>query len=347
MSTRTVRVPGFSARYSSRPAVVTGLLALLLLALTGYALTVGKLPVSLGEALGMLAGDPGPSGVDYVFWTVRLPRVVTALLVGAALGVSGAILQSLSRNPLGSPDVLGFAGGAATGALLQILLIGGGALAVALSALTGAFVTAAVVYLVAYRRGVPGQRLVLVGIGVGALLLSLNRYLLISAEVDDAFRAAVWLTGSLLDRSWDHVTIATIAVTVLVPASVLLLRRLTLLELGDELSTGLGVPVGRTRLQLFVVAVGLAGAATAAAGPVAFVALAAPHLARRLLRPGGPSVVGSGLVGAVLLLGSDVAAQQVFPTGELPVGVATGVLGGVYLATLLGRRWSRGSVLSG
>ncbi|MBK1787720.1 FecCD family ABC transporter permease [Prauserella cavernicola] len=347
MSTRTVRAAGLSARYATRPATASGLLALLLLALTGYALTVGELPISLGEALGMLAGEPGPSGVDYVFWTVRLPRVLTALLVGAALGVSGAILQSLSRNPLGSPDVLGFAGGAATGALVQILVLGGGALAVALSALAGAFVTAALVYLLAYRRGVPGHRLVLVGIGIGALLMSLNRYLLVSAEVDDAFRAAVWLTGSLLDRTWDHVTIGTIAVAVLVPVAVLLLRRLSLLELGDELSTGLGVPVGQTRLQLFAVSVGLAGAATAAAGPVAFVALAAPHLARRLLRSAGPSLVGSGLVGAVLLLGSDVAAQQLFPTGELPVGVATGVLGGVYLATLLGRHWSRRPAASG
>lgn len=336
-----MRILGISARYAPRAGTVTGVLALLLVLLTGYALTVGKLPVSLGEALSMLAGNPGPDGVDYVFWVVRLPRVITALLVGAALGVSGAIVQSLTRNPLGSPDVLGFGGGAATGALLQILLLGGGALAVAGSALAGAFSTAAIVYLVAYRGGVSGYRLVLVGVGIGALLMSLNRYLLISAEINDAFRAAVWLTGSLLDRNWDHVTIAVVAITVLVPVSCVLARRLALLEMGDEISAGLGVSVGRTRMGLFAVAVGLAGAATAAAGPVAFVALAAPHIARRLLRSAGPSVIGSGLVGATLLLGSDVAAQKAFPTGELPVGVATGVLGGVYLAVLLGRQWRR------
>ncbi|ASR36574.1 hypothetical protein BAY61_17970 [Prauserella marina] len=347
MSTKTVRVLGISARYEPRRARMTGALAVLLVVLTGYALTVGKLPVSFGDALWMITGNPGPAGVDYIFWTVRLPRVITALLVGAALGASGAIVQSLSRNPLGSPDVLGFAGGAATGALLQILLIGGSALAVAASALAGAFVTAAIVYVVAYRGGVSGYRLVLVGIGIGALLTSLNRYLLVSAEVDDAFRAAVWLTGSLLDRNWDHVTIATVAVAVLVPAACLLARRLAMLEMGDEISIALGISVGRTRLALFVVAVGLAGAATAAAGPVAFVALAAPHIARRLLGSAGPSVIGSGLLGALLLLGSDVAAQQLFPTGELPVGVATGVLGGVYLAVLLARKWGRRTVLGG
>ncbi|WP_233224177.1 iron chelate uptake ABC transporter family permease subunit [Amycolatopsis sp. BJA-103] len=341
---RVVRLAGLSLRVRPREVAVTIALAVALAVLTGYALTVGKFPIPVPDVLGLLAGRPGPPGADYVFWTVRLPRVLTGLLVGAALGVSGAIVQSLARNALASPDVLGFSGGAATGALLQIVLLGGNALAVAFSSLAGALATAAVVYLISRRAGVSGLRLVLVGIGIAALLSALNRYLLITAELDDAFRAGVWLTGSLLNRTWDHVTIVTVAVAVLVPAATLFARRLGLLELGDETSIGLGVPVGPTRLALFAIAVGLAGAATAAAGPVAFVALAAPHVARRLLRTPGPSLLGAGLVGSVLLIGADLVGQKVFPVSELPVGVATGALGGCYLAVLMGRRWRGGSL---
>ncbi|MBP2326435.1 iron complex transport system permease protein [Kibdelosporangium banguiense] len=339
MTTRVVRVAGLSVRYSLRAFAMSALLAILLAVLCGYALTVGKFEIPVGQVLTMLVGNPGPQGIDYVFWTVRMPRVLTAVLVGVMFGVAGDIIQSLSRNPLGSPDVLGFGGGAATGALLQILVFGASASAVAGGAIVGAFATAAVVYLIAYRRGVIGYRLVLAGIGIAALLTALNRYLLITAELNDAYRAAVWLTGSLLDRTWEHVTIATVAAGSLIPAALLMSRRLTLLEMGDDTSASLGVAPERSRAVLFVIAVGLTGAAVASAGPIAFIALAAPHIARRMVHAAGPSLIASGLVGAILLLGADLACQQVFPTGDLPAGVATGALGGLYLAIVLGTRW--------
>ncbi|MET0132678.1 MAG: iron chelate uptake ABC transporter family permease subunit, partial [Kibdelosporangium sp.] len=236
MTARTFRVSSLSLRYSPRTLTVLVLLVILLAMLAGYALTVGKFRIPVGQVVTMLAGNPGPRGIDYVFWTVRMPRVLTAVLVGVMFGVAGDITQSLSRNPLGSPDVLGFGSGAATGALLQILVFGGSALAVAGGALAGAFVTATLVYLIAYRRGVVSYRLVLAGIGIAALLAALNRYLLINAEVSDAYRAAVWLTGSLLDRTWDHVTIATIAAGSLIPAAFLMSTRLRMLEMGDDTS---------------------------------------------------------------------------------------------------------------
>nr|WP_042191179.1 iron chelate uptake ABC transporter family permease subunit [Kibdelosporangium sp. MJ126-NF4]CEL19891.1 ABC-type Fe3+-siderophore transport system, permease 2 component [Kibdelosporangium sp. MJ126-NF4]CTQ97115.1 ABC-type Fe3+-siderophore transport system, permease 2 component [Kibdelosporangium sp. MJ126-NF4] len=341
MTARSIRVTSFSVRYSPRAVVTCTSLGILLVVLSGYALTVGKFPIPAGQVLSMLTGTPGPQGVDYVFWTVRMPRVLTAVLVGVMFGVAGDIIQSLSRNPLGSPDVLGFGGGAATGALLQILVFGGGAMAVAGGAIVGAFATATLVYVIAYRRGVVSYRLVLAGIGIAALLTAFNRYLLITADLNDAYRAAVWLTGSLLDRTWDHVTIATVAVAALVPAALVMSSRLTLLEMGDDTSASLGVTPERSRAVLFVIAVGLTGAAVASAGPIAFVALAAPHIARRLVRSAGPSLAGSALVGAILLLVADLACQQVFPTGDLPAGVATGALGGLYLAVMLGTRWRR------
>ncbi|ALG08542.1 FecCD family ABC transporter permease [Kibdelosporangium phytohabitans] len=342
MSARSsIRVAGLSLRYSPRAFATSALLGVLVVVLVGYALTVGKFTIPVGQVLSMLTGTPGPQGVDYVFRAVRMPRVLTGVLVGIMFGVAGDIIQSLSRNPLGSPDVLGFGGGAATGALLQILVFGGGAAAVAGSAIAGAFATAILVYVIAYRRGVVSYRLVLAGIGIAALLAAVNRYLLISADLNEAYRAAVWLTGSLLDRTWDHVTIATVAAAVLIPAAFVLSTRLTLLEMGDDTSAGLGVTPERSRAALFVIAVGLTGAAVASAGPIAFVALAAPHIARRLVNAAGPSLAASGLVGAVLLLGADLACQQVFPTGDLPAGVATGALGGLYLAIVLGTRWRR------
>ncbi|WP_262403664.1 FecCD family ABC transporter permease [Actinomadura sp. CNU-125] len=195
---------------------------------------------------------------------------MTGLLVGLALGLSGAIFQSMSRNPLGSPDLIGFTTGSATGALLQILVFGGGAVAVTASSAGGAVLTALAVYLVAYRRGggVAGIRLVLIGVAAAAMLQALNSYLITRAELVEAYEAAFWLTGSLNGRDWDQAVPLAIALAVLVPAALLLSRSLGMGELGDDAAQALGVRVQRTRLLLVVAGVGLVAAATAAAGPV-------------------------------------------------------------------------------
>ncbi|MCP2331629.1 FecCD family ABC transporter permease [Actinoalloteichus caeruleus] len=318
-------------------AVLAGAVVLAALASLGY----GEAGYGLAEVVRVLGGAPGPAGAEFVILTLRLPRVLAAVLVGLALGVSGAVVQSLTRNPLGSPDVLGFTTGAATGGILHITLVGGTALAVAGGAVLGGVTTALTVYLLAHRGGASGARIVLVGIGVAAILASVNSYLLIRAELDDAHRAAVWLTGSLNGRTWDQVAIVAVAAVLLVPVAAALSRRMSLVEMGDDASKGLGVPVEATRRALLAVAVVLAATAVAVAGPVAFVALAAPHLARLVTRSSGPSVLTAGLVGALLLTGGDLAVRWVFAPVELPVGLATGALGGVYLTWLLAWRWRR------
>ncbi|SEP64604.1 iron complex transport system permease protein [Devosia sp. YR412] len=273
---------------------------------------------------------------------LRLPRIVACVLVGAALGVSGGVFQGLSRNPLASPDIIGFTSGAATGVLVLLLVEGAGAtMGLSAGAMLGGFGTAFVVYLLALRRGVHGQRLILVGIGVGAMLSAFNAYLITRAELEAAQTARIWLHGSLNGIGWAQVGPLAMWCIVLLPLALLLAPRLKLLEMGDDLAKGLGLPSNRAKLQLIVVSVGLAAAAIAAAGPIGFVALAAPQLAQRLARTGGIDLLGAAAMGAVLMLAADLAAQRLLAPFQIPVGLVTGAMGGAYLIYLLAREWRK------
>jgi len=278
--------------------------------------------------------------------------VLAALVFGAALGLSGAVFQSLTRNPLGSPDVIGFSTGAYTGALVAITVLGGGSAAVTTTttgsatgstgggvpatagALVGGLATALVVYALARVRGsVQGYRLVVVGIGATALLHAANTFLLLRAQTEVAMAGAIWGAGSLSLVGWPQLVPVLASLVVLLPALLLLSGPLRQLELGDDAASAHGVPVERARLALVVVGVALTAVVTASSGPVAFVALAAPQVARLALRGAGLPLVGSALVGSALLLGADLVAQQLL--SGVPVGVVTVVGGGTYLLVLL------------
>ncbi|MGW4379733.1 FecCD family ABC transporter permease [Kitasatospora sp. NPDC004531] len=327
---------GRSLRLHPRAALVGALLLVLLLGAAAWSLTAGDYPLPVRDVLDILGGG-GRRADRYIVMDVRLPRLLTALLVGAALGLAGALFQSLARNPLGSPDVIGFTVGSATGALTVILLIGGGAAYVAGGAVVGGLVTSLLVYLLARRGGTHGYRLVLVGIGVSALLASLNAYLIARASFSDAQSAAVWLTGSLNARGWQHCTPLALALLVLLPGALLLGRPLRMLEMGEETAASLGVRTETVRIRLVLIGVALTAAATAAAGPVPFIALIAPQAARRLTRTTGPNLLPAALLGALLLALSDLAAQRLLAPTQLPVGILTGLLGGAYLLHLITR----------
>ncbi|MFJ8745187.1 FecCD family ABC transporter permease [Embleya sp. NPDC127516] len=324
----------FSIRVRPRPVVVGLVSFATLVALMAVTLTTGEFTLSLSEVVRALIGRGSPSA-DFVVNTLRLPRLLTAVSVGAALAVSGAILQTVSGNPLGSPDVIGFTNGSATGALVVITVLHGGMTEIALGALVGGLATAVAVYLLAFGGGAGGFRLIVMGIGVGAILLALNSYLVTRADWQDALEAQHWLVGSLNNRGWDQANAMLIACLVLLPVAFGYTRRLSLLAMGDDSAQALGVDARRTRLVMLLVGVALAAVATAATGPVWFVALAAPQLSRRLVRSPGPGLVNAALMGAVLLTASDLAVQRLFTAGVLPVGVATGSLGGLYLLGLL------------
>lgn len=332
---RAVRAPGgLSVRLDVRALTVVVLLLLAALAASVVLIGTGDFPISAGDVLRTLLGD-GNAGQEFIVNELRLPRVLVGLLVGAGLGVGGALFQALSRNPLGSPDILGLGQGATAGALVMIVLFSGDSAQVTVGALLGGLGTGLAIYLLAWKRGVHGYRLVLVGIGMSAIMTAVNGYLLTKADLVDASRAVVWMTGSLSGRDWAQVWPLLALCAVLVPLVLANARGLRMMEMGDDASYALGVRVERVRLLLMLAAVLLTAAATAAAGPVSFVALTAPQLARRLTRSPGPNLLPSLCMGAALLVTADWISQRVFGADQMPVGVVTGVLGGVYLLWLL------------
>ncbi|MFJ2822604.1 FecCD family ABC transporter permease [Streptomyces toxytricini] len=332
-----LRIPGArgaSVRVQGRALAVTAAILLALLAVMLVSLTTGDYELTVAEVLRALTGgDSG--GADFVVNTLRLPRLLTAVAVGAALAVSGALLTSLTGNALGSPDIIGFTNGSAVGALTVIIVLHGSMAQIAFGALIGGLATAAAVHLLMLGRGLHGFRLVVIGIGVSALLLAVNSYLITRATFQEALEAQAWLIGSLGNRGWTHANAILVAAAVLLPPAFLLSRRLSMVEMGDLTATALGVNVTRTRAVLLLVSVALAAFATAVTGPIWFIALAAPQLARRLTRTAGPALLPAALMGALLLAASDVAAQRLFAPALLPVGTATGTIGGLYLIWLL------------
>lgn len=337
------RVGRLSTRVDVRSTVVGLVLAGAVIALACWHLAVGDFAVPIGDVVAAVTGG-GSEEAGFIVRELRMPRTLTGALVGAAMGLSGAVFQSLARNPLASPDVIGVTAGASAAAVAVIVLAAGGDVigdvagpGVAGAALVGGLGAATLVYLLAWRNGMTGYRLVLMGIAVTAVLTSITSYLLTRADVYEATRATVWITGSLNGRSWSHVRPVLVGVVVLAPVVLGLSRALRVLQMGDDTARALGVRVERARAALIVAAVGLAALATAAAGPVAFVGFVAPVLARRVVRGGTPALVPSLLMGAVLVLASDLVARRLFAPTELPVGIVTALVGGPYLLWLLWR----------
>jgi len=315
-------------RLSARLVTLCLLLLLFSLALGVWSLGSGVLPLSAGQVIEALLGY-APRNVSLVVVEWRLPRVLMALLIGAALGVSGAIFQSLMRNPLGSPDVMGFNTGAWSGVLVAMVLFGQQQTAIAAAAMVGGIATSLVVWLLAWRNGIETFRLIIIGIGVRAMLVAFNTWLLLHASLETALSAGLWNAGSLNGLTWAKTLPAAPLMLLALIAGALLVRRMRLLEMGDDSACALGVSVERSRLALMLTGVILTAAATALAGPISFIALVAPHIARRLSGTSRWGLLQSALCGA------DLCAQHLFMPYQLPVGVVTVSIGGIYLIALL------------
>lgn len=335
---RIARGRHVSIRYRPRLIVVTAALLVLTAAVAIVGLSVGTIDIPLSQVAAIVFGDGTGTNRDHVVMQIRLPRVVTGIFAGAALGVSGAVFQSVSRNALGSPDVIGFTTGAATGAIVQIVVFQAAPVQVAAGAVLGGLLTALAVYLLSVKAGVTGgYRLVLTGIGVGSVLSAVNGLLLVKGDLDNAISANLWLAGSLNARTWLHAVPVIVGVGVLVPVILAMATRLSMIEMGDDIAMQLGVAVERLRLAAMLCAVVLAALATAAAGPIAFVALAAPQLASRLTRSRTIPVVSAAAMGALLLMVADLISQALPVQWNLPIGRMTGLIGGLYLLWLLTR----------
>ncbi|MFI5554559.1 FecCD family ABC transporter permease [Streptomyces sp. NPDC051738] len=327
-----------AGRYSLRLDLRTALVCLVLIVIAAIVVVLsvgtGTYELSPVEVVRTFAGN-GPPGAEFIVLDLRLPRALVAVLVGFGTGMAGAVFQSLTRNPLGSPDIIGFGNGASAGALVAIVLLNAGAPQTTLGAVFGGFATATAVYLLAWRRGVHGYRLVLVGIGASAVLGAATSYVYVRADIGKAAQAASWMIGSLNARGWVDVRIAALGLLVCVPVVLGYARRLTLLEMGDDTAGALGVPPESSRLVLLSAGTGLTAMAVAAAGPIPFLAMAAPQLARRVTRAPGPNVLPAAWMGAVLASTADLVTQRVTGSALMPVGVVTGIGGGLYLAWLL------------
>nr|WP_122825389.1 iron chelate uptake ABC transporter family permease subunit [Georgenia faecalis] len=295
-------------------------------------LLLGDFTVSFVDFLRILGGAEIP-GASFIITESRLPRVAVGAMVGLALGVAGTIFQTMLRNPLASPDILGISLGASAAAVAAIVLAGASGLPVSLAALAGALLVAVGMHALSRSGVVGGDRFILIGIGVAAVMQAVINFLLARTDLRTAQDALVWLSGSLGPANDRRALYLGAALVVLLPATAVLSRRLGVLELGGEVASGLGLRVRPATLGLTVVAVALVAAATAAAGPVAFVAFLAGPIARRLLG-GRPSLLLSGLVGALLVLAADYVAAEILP-GAVPVGVVTGATGAPFLLWLL------------
>ncbi|WP_292836040.1 iron chelate uptake ABC transporter family permease subunit [Microbacterium sp.] len=305
----------------------------LTIALFGLSLTIGSTFYSPADVVRVILGEQVPAA-SFTVGTLRLPRAVTALLTGVGFGIAGVVFQTLLRNPLASPDIIGISSGASAAAVFGIVVLSLSEGAVSALALTGALATALVIYVLSHRGGFAGTRLILTGIGIAAMLNAMVTFVLSRAAAWDLQAAMRWISGSLNGANWTTVVTLALGCAVLAPLLISQSRALSILHLGDDSAAALGLRVDRTRIILIICAVGLLAFATAAAGPIAFVAFMAGPIAVRLVGSGSALVLSAGLVGAVLVMASDLIGQFAFDT-RYPVGVITGVLGGPYLIFLL------------
>jgi iron complex transport system permease protein len=343
-----VRVGRLSGVYRPRQLAVPAAVLVALLLAAALSLGRGDFPLSVPDVLGVLVGG-GERTERFIVLELRAPRIAVAVLVGLGLGLSGALIQTFARNPLAAPDVLGVTQGAAVGAVAVIVFggsattVGGllGGVAVPVAALAGGLLTALLVFGLAWRKGVDGYRLVLIGIALSTMAQAVVSYLLTRSNIWDAAAANVWITGSLNGRGWDQARPLALALVVLVPLALAMSRVLGVLQFGDETARELGVRVPLAQGAVVVVGVALAAFAVSAAGPIQFVALVVPQIAVRLAGGSRPPLVASALLGALLLVASDLVARTVLPE-TFPVGVVTAVVGAPYLLWLLvrGRRRS-------
>lgn len=333
MSTCSLPVgAGRRLRVDVRTALVCGVLLALSLVVALISLCYGSGWDRPADVVSALGGE-GPIHVSVTQW--RMPRILAALCFGAGLGLAGAVFQNLTRNPLGAPDIIGLDAGAYTGVLLVFTLTVATEASIMGGAIVGGLSAALVVYLLSAGGGFSGLRLIVIGIGVQAVLTAVNSWIILRAELDVAISASVWQAGSLNGLDWvdidGPVTIVVVLALLLAP----LARPMHQAALGDEVAVASGVDLGRLRILLVLLGVGLSATVTAVAGPIVFIALSAPQIGRRLAAAAGVPLLPAALTGAFLLTSSDLLAQSLLAPTMLPVGVVTTGVGGLYLLWLL------------
>ena len=336
----TLRTRGVSFRLDLRAVAV--ILSLGLVSAAGIVANVGygEYPIAPADVVRTVLGlEAGDGNYDFIVNTLRLPRAFAALLVGLALGVSGAILQGLTRNPLAAPDIVGISAGAGLAAVTCIVVLPSfPSTLLPPVAFGGAFFVAVLLYLLAWRGSSSPLRLILIGVGLGSIATALTTTMIVFGEIFEVTKALVWLTGSVYGRTWEQVWPLLPWLVVFLPLSFALSRNLNALELGEEVARGLGVRVEVERGVLLLCSVALAAATVATAGTIAFVGLIAPHIARRLVGPSHGSLLPtSAMTGGALVVLADLVGRMSFGATEIPCGIVTAAIGAPFFLYLLYR----------
>ena len=340
---RPMRMP-LSFRLDRRVPLVLLAVVLLTLAVMVINIGVGEYPIAPLDVIKTVLHIPTDnSDFNFIVNTLRLPRMLVAALVGLALGISGTIMQGLTRNPLADPNILGISAGAGLVAVVLIVVVKDvPSSLLPLAAFAGALLVAGLIYLLAWRDGDSPMRMILVGVGLGSVAGALTTLLITFGDIYDVQRAMIWLTGSVYARSWQEFWSLLPWVAILAPLAFLLARDLNALNLGEDVARGLGTRVSGQRGLLMVTAVALAAATVAAAGTISFVGLMAPHIARRLV---GPDHIGllptGGVIGALIVVAADLVGRTIFAPIELPCGLITAAVGAPFFIYMLWRQRSR------
>jgi iron complex transport system permease protein len=334
----TFRTSKLSFRLDKRVPPVLLLATLAMLAAMVVNIGVGEYPIAPIDVVRTVLYLPTDNpDYDFIVNTLRLPRMLVAALVGLALGISGAIMQGLTRNPLADPGIIGISAGASLVAVTLIVVVKDvPAGIIPAAAFAGALVVAALIYMLAWKHGDSPIRLILVGIGLGAIAGAATQLMITFGDIYDVQRALIWLTGSVYGRSWEEFWPLLPWVVVFAPLALFLSRDLNALNLGEEVARGLGIRVARQRGLLLITAVALAGATVAAAGTIGFVGLMAPHIARRLVGPDHSGLLPTaGTLGALIVVAADLVGRTAFAPVELPCGLITAAVGAPFFLYLL------------
>ncbi|WP_141335642.1 iron chelate uptake ABC transporter family permease subunit [Paenibacillus sp. tmac-D7] len=329
----------FSFLVQKRTVIQLSVLTAMLIIVFVMSLGLGNKGTSPVDVLKTLLGQ-GTAVNSLIIGTLRLPRIIVAVLVGAALSVSGSILQGIIRNPLASPDIIGITGGAAFAAVAFFTYFAGTVSIqwLPVAAFLGAGFVSIVIYLLAWNKGVTSTRLVLIGIGISAATSSLTMLMIVLSPIKAASQAYIWLTGSIYGASWDNVYALLPWVIVFIPLALIYSRNINVQELGDDVAKGLGASVQLHRFLLLIISVALAGSAVAIAGAIGFIGLIAPHIARKLVGPSfGGLIPVAALIGSLMLLIADTFARTAFLPLDIPAGVFTAGVGAPFFIYLLYR----------
>ncbi|MBD3107262.1 iron chelate uptake ABC transporter family permease subunit [Bacillus sp. AGMB 02131] len=312
---------------------VTTILAVIALALCGTMLMLGNTIYPIQDVISVLLGEQ-VKGASFAVGTIRLPRMIAGVFAGFAFGVGGYIFQTMLRNPLANPNVIGITAGSSAAAVFCIIVLQAGNTVVSIASVVGGLATVLIIFALAKGSSFSIGRLILIGIGIQAMLNAVISYLMLIGNTHDIPTAMRWLSGSLNGAKMENLYPLIITVCIFTPIIIFFGKQLEMLELGEQAATSLGVDTNKTRLILIISSVLIIALATATTGPIAFVAFLSGPIAKRLVGVGFSNIIPAGLIGVILVLAADLIGQFAF-VARYPVGVITGIIGAPYLIYLL------------